>query len=270
MVENDKELDEYIFIKNAQNTSDETSADESETTETTDNNVDKSVEESSLPVITDEAKSIELFRTSAIGNITSQVQEGKLDVDDALKQFVNATAIINAVKDPVLNQELTKNAGKSLKSHSRSINYKDEANAINKRTARNEAFYKAFRPILEFDLSHLVGTRRKKIVTKDPATGKKTVSYEDLPEKEQKTYADRSYGLFMMIVMLALLIVPYCAVNVILALFNALNAIFECFTKFGRTAFYLSTSIAAIAIIGLVIYVILLVIQAAFGVQIFR
>lgn len=228
-----------------------------------------SEEECEYPTITDETQSIALFKSSAISNITQKVQNGDIDVDEGLKQVVNAVSIIRAVEDPKLNEELTKNAAKSLKYHSRSINHKDEANEIDRRTARNEAFYKAFRPILEFDLSHLVGKRRKRIVERD-AAGRKQVKYEDVAETERKEYKDRSYGLIVMMLMISLLIIPYCVANIVLAIFNAINAIFECFTKFGRTAFYLSTSIAAVAIIGLVVYVLLLIVQAAFGVQIFK
>lgn len=267
----DKDLDEYIFNKNAENTSDVKAADENTTTEGITNDIVKNTltEHANLPAQLTESESIEMFKNSALANITDKVTNHEIDIDDGLKQFVNAVAIINAVKDPEVNKTLTKNAAKSLKSHSIAGNYKDETNKLEKRTARNEAFYKAFRPILEFDLSHLIGKKRKKIVTKDPATGKKTTTYEDVVEEPKKSYSDRSYGLCLMMIMITLFIVPYCVANVILAVFNAINALFECFTKFGRTAFYLCTSIAGIAIIGIIIYVILLIIQAAFGVKIF-
>lgn len=267
----DTELDKILNKESIPNPSE--NASENEEKPIVDNSQENSTvtdEENKLPVITDVDKSIELFKSSAVSNITNKVQSGSIDVDEGLKQVVNAVAIMNAVKDPNLNQELTKNAAKSLKHHSKSINYKDEATTLDRRTTRNEAFYKAFRPILEFDLSHLIGKRRKKTVEKDPTTGRKTIKYEDVVEPERKEYKDRSYGLIIMLLMISLLIVPYCIANIILAMFNAINAIFECFTKFGRTAFCLSTSIAAIAIIGLIIYVLLLIIQAAFGVQIFQ
>lgn len=254
----DKELDEIMKEK------EEISEEKVEETLPAEN------QEENLPTITEESKSITLFKQSIIQNITSQVQSGAITVDEGLKQFVNGVSIVKAVENPEVNKELVANAAKSLKHNSRSITYKDEAEAIAKRTARNEQFYKAFRPILEFDLSHLVGRKRKKIVTRDPQTGKKTTTYEEVQEPERREYKDRSYGLLMMMMMLILLTIPYCIANVILAVFNALNAMFECFTKFGRTAFWLSTSIAAIAIVGLIIYVLLLVIQAAFGVQIFH
>ena len=266
----DTELDKILNKESIPDSSE--NASENEEKPIVDNSQDDSTvtKENSPVVITDESESIKMFKSSAISNITKKVQGGAIDVDEGLKQVVNAVSIIRAVEDPKLNAELTKNAAKSLKYHSKSINHKDEANEIDRRTVRNEAFYKAFRPILEFDLSHLIGKRRRKLIEKDPATGRKTIRYEDVAEPERKEYKDRSYGLVVMMLMISLLIVPYCIANIVLAMFNAVNAIFECFTKFGRTAFYLSTSIAAIAIIGLVIYVLLLVVQAAFGVQIFQ
>lgn len=262
MIEDDKELEE-IAAKMSQN-----GPNLPETSEVNNLISKEDFEQNKLTVV-DETKTIETFKETALANITSRVQKGETNLEEGLKEFVEAVATVNALKDPEVSKTLTANAAKSLKSHSRAGNYKDETTKIERRTTRNEAFYKAFRPILEFDLSHLVGKKRKKIVTKDPATGKKTITYETLPEEPKKTYEDRSYGMALMMLMIALFIIPYCVANVILAVFNAINALFECFTKFGRTAFLLCTSIAGIAIIGLVLYVILLIIQAAFGVQIF-
>ena len=262
MLEHDKDLDEYLLNKNTETTSEVKSAEQNN------NNVDTTVASNALQTM-NENTSIEEFKVATLTNITQSIQSGNIDVDDGLKQFVNAVAIINAVNDEDVSKELTNNAAKMLKKSSKAGVYKDDTKKLEKRTERNEAFYKAFRPILEFDLSHLIGKKRKKIVTKDPQTGKKTTTYEDVADSEPKTYKDRSYGLCLMMLMIGLFIIPYCVANIILAVFNAINALFECFTKFGKTAFYLCTSIAGIAIIGLVIYVILLIIQAAFGVQIF-
>ena len=73
----------------------------------------------------------------------------------------NAVAIVKAVEDPKLNDQLIKNAADSLKSYTKANTYKDNQKKIERRTKRNEAFYKAFRPILEFDLSHLIGKKKK-------------------------------------------------------------------------------------------------------------
>lgn len=220
-----------------------------------------------LPTTTD-VQSLTNFKNAAINNIVDKFNKGEIDTDEGLKEFVNAVAIVKAVEDTKLNDQLIKNAADSLKSYTKANSYKDNEKKIDRRTKRNEAFYKAFRPILEFDLSHLVGKRKKKIVEKDPVTGKKTIRYEDI-DVQPKTYNDRSYGMCLMMIMIALFIIPYSICNLVLAVFNGINALFECFNNFGRTAFYLCTSIAGIAIIGLVIYVMLLIIQAAFGVQIF-
>lgn len=264
----DKELDDIILNKKAENTSEVKSAEQTETKEQAVITDTITEEDNRLPDKTD-AQSLVEFKNSTLNAIVGKFNSGEIDVDEGLKQFVNAVAIVEAVQDDKLKNELTKNAAKSLKSYTKSITYKDEEKKLNRKTSRNEAFYKAFRPILEFDLSHLIGKKRKRIVERDPQTGKKIVKYEDVADETPKTYADRSYGLCLMMVMIALFIAPYCVCNIMLAVFNGINALFECFNKFGRTAFYLCTSIAGIAIIGLIIYVLLLVIQAAFGVQIF-
>ena len=208
------------------------------------------------------------FQNQTLMQIQDDFKTGKVSADDGMKQIVNVLTIIEATADPELRKELRKEASNQMKSYMKGISYKDEENKIAYRQKRNEAFYKAFRPILEFDLSHLIGKKKKKVVTKDNVTGKKIVSYEAIPDEPVKTYADRSYGLMLMFVMILLFIVPYCVANIVLAIGRMINAMFECFAQFGNTAFWLCTSIAGIAIIMLIIYVIILVIQAAFGVQI--
>lgn len=209
------------------------------------------------------------LKNETLNKIQQDFIEGKVDADEGVKQLVNVLTIVNATEDEKLRNSLQKEASKSLKDYMRGLKYKDQEKKISHRQKRNEAFYKAFRPILEFDLSHLIGKKRKRIVEKDPQTRKKTVRYEDVPEEPKKTYEDRSYGLCLMMTMLILFFVPYCVANILLALGRLVNALFECFNQFGRTAFWFCTSIAGIAIVGLVLYVILLIIEAAFGVHIF-
>lgn len=219
---------------------------------------------------TAEDKTVSNFKTQTLLQIQKDFSTGKVNADDGMKQIVNVMTIVEATADPKLRKDLQKDAAKSLKSYMKAITYKDEENKIEHKQKRNEAFYKAFRPVLEFDLSHLIGKKRKRIVERDRGTGQKTVRYEDVAEEPKKTYSERSYGLALMFTMIVLFIVPYCAANIVLAVGRAVNAMFECFAQFGRTAFWFCTSIAGMAIIGLVIYVVLLIIQNAFGVQIFK
>ena len=209
------------------------------------------------------------FKNQTLMQIQHDFTQGKVDADEGIKQIVNVLTIVEATADEKLRKSLQKDASKSMKSYMKGITYKDEEKKLNHRQKRNETFYKAFRPILEFDLSHLIGKKKKKIVERDPQTGKKTVRYEELPEEPKKTYADRSYGLVLMMTMIALFIIPYCIANIILAMGRMINAMFECFAQFGRTAFWLCTSIAGMAIVGLIVYVLLLIVEVAFGVKIF-
>lgn len=212
---------------------------------------------------------VSAFKNQTLMQIQQDFSNGKVDADEGIKQVVNVLTIVEATGNPKLRKSLEKDASKSMKSYMKGISYKDEEKKLEHRQKRNEAFYKAFRPILEFDLSHLIGKKRKRIVEKDPQTRKKTVRYEDVPEEPKKTYADRSYGLMLMMIMIALFIIPYCIANVVLALGRLVNAMFECFNQFGRTAFWFCTSIAGMAIIGLVVYILLLLVELAFGVKIF-
>lgn len=221
------------------------------------------------PIVIDDSKSILSFKNRTIMQIQQDFSTGKIDADEGMKQMVNAIAIVEATSDPKVKKDLIKNAGKSVRSFTKSITYKDEEKKISRRQQRNEAFYKAFRPILEFDLSHLIGKKKKRKVEKDPATGKKTVTYEEVTEQPKMEYKDRSYGMVLMLIMITLFVIPYCVANVILAIGRLVNSMFECFAQFGRTAFFICTSIGGIAIIGIVLYVLMLVVQSLFGVQIF-
>lgn len=226
----------------------------------------------SLPVTQNgevDKETVSNFKNQTLMQIQQDFAQGKVDADEGIKQVVNVLTIVEATADEKLRKSLQKDASKSMKSYMKGITYKDEEKKLDHRQKRNEAFYKAFRPILEFDLSHLIGKKKKRIVERDPQTRKKIVRYEDIPEEPKKTYADRSYGLVLMMTMIALFIIPYCIANVVLALGRLVNAMFECFNQFGRAAFWFCTSIAGIAIVGLVLYVILLIIEAAFGVHIF-
>lgn len=226
----------------------------------------------SLPVMQSgevDKETVSNFKNQTLMQIQQDFSQGKVDADEGIKQIVNVLTIVEATADEKLRKNLQKDAAKSMKSYMKGITYKDEEKKLSHRQKRNETFYKAFRPILEFDLSHLIGKKKKKIVERDPQTGKKLVRYEELPEEPKKTYADRSYGLVLMMTMIALFIIPYCIANIILAMGRMINAMFECFAQFGKTAFWLCTSIAGIAIIGLVIWVLLLIIEVAFGVKIF-
>lgn len=244
-----------------------------EETSTESSIIETNLSQSSLMALDKTEKSentaITTFRDETLNKIQNDFLAGKVDADEGSKQLVNVLSIINATKDEKLRNSLQKEASKSLKSYMKGIKYKDEEKKIAHRQKRNEAFYKAFRTILEFDLSHLIGKKRKRIVERDPQTRKKTIRYEDIPEEPKKTYEDRSYGLCLMMTMLVLFFIPYCVANILLALGRLINAMFECFNQFGRTAFWFCTSIAGMAIIGLVTYVILLIIEAAFGVKIF-
>lgn len=214
-------------------------------------------------------ETVSTFKNQTLTQIQHDFTSGKVDADEGMKQIVNVLTIVEATQDEKLRKDLKKDAAKSMKSYMKGIAYKDEEKKLDHRQKRNEAFYNAFRPVLEFDLSHLIGKKRKRVVTKDPQTRKKTVTYEEIKEEPRKTYNDRSYGLVLMMVMISLFIIPYCIANVLLAIGRLVNAMFECFNQFGRTAFWFCTSIAGIGIIGLVVYVLLLIVQSAFGVHIF-
>ena len=89
-----------------------------------------------------------------------------------------------------------------------------------------------------------------------------------IEEPHKPTYEDRSYGIPLMCLMLALLTVPYCFVTILLAVFNGINAVFDGIARFGKPALVICGSIVGIALMVLFVYCVLLGIDSLFGTSI--
>ena len=243
-------------------------------------------EESEAPVIEDNVpevvkdptaihKQVEKF-TEASGNIIQQnYVDGKKNMHDTIKDIAHLQMGAKALDDSDENnkkfiEESVSKTQEALKQSFQSSVYEEEARKLEAKKKKAEAFYTMFRPILEFDFSNL---RKVKKIRLNPAIKKK--GREDAPAyeyriEEPKTYADRSYGIPLMVLMLCLLTIPYCVVTIILSIANAINEIFMQIANYGKPALIICSSLAGITLIGLVVYIILLVVQSAFGVVIFR
>lgn len=152
---------------------------------------------------------------------------------------------------------------------------KEQARTLGEKRKKAEEFYNNFRPILEFDFSPLIPKNTKTILFhKKPKKDKKgniiqeneaNIPCEDFTESSKPTYAERSYGIPLMVLMLFLLTIPYCFVTIILAIFNGINAIFNAIARFGKPALIICGSIVGIAIMVLGLYCICLGIDKLFG-----
>lgn len=190
--------------------------------------------------------------------LKKQVAQGKT-LNEISTDFTKAlvTGGILNDKDPEaekFRKELAEQQKETLKESFKQDTYSEQTKTIDEKQKKAEAFYKSFRPILEFDFDNLI---KKK--------DGKTKSQE---QTSQKTYADRSYGIPLMVLMLILLTLPYCGVSILLALFNGINAILEEINTFGRVAKYVVLSVVVIIFAILLIYISLCGIEKLFNVNI--
>lgn len=219
------------------------------------------------------------FTDSATSRMQKDFLEGKRDVNETGKDIVHTLTLAKAVEENPDNEkfleEIKKKKQEELSKSFENKKLDEEAKTYDAKRKKAEAFYKQFRPILEFDFSNLRKIQKKRIV-KEGEKGNPRRTYTDRRGNEYeyvvetpKTYEDRSYGIPLMVLMLCILTIPYCVVTIVLSLFNAINEIFMQIANFGKPALYICATIFGIFILGVVVYVLLLVIQSSFGVTIF-
>ena len=204
------------------------------------------------------------------------------DFKEGSKNIAHMVTTANALTENDENEDFLKKIKeekqRELEESFKSERYKEEANALDAKRQKAEAFYNNFRPILEFDFSPLIPKNAKtrlfkKRVKKDKKGN--VIQPEQTPVPSQQpvveskpTYEDRSYGIPLMVLMLCLLTIPYCIITIVLAVFNGFNAIFDGIARFGKPALIICGSIATIIIMTLVIYCILFVVDGFFGTNI--
>lgn len=186
--------------------------------------------------------------------LEEQVGQGKT-ISEIASDFAKAQVTSDLLKNEdgkydKLHQDLAKEQEETLKASFEKDKVKEQTATLTEKQKKAEAFYTSFRPILEFDFTHLVKSNNKD------------------KEKEQKTYSDRSYGIVLMCLMLTLFMIPYCAVSLLLAVFNGINAIFVAISTFSKTAKVIVWSILIIAFGVLLVYSALMGIDYAFGTNI--
>lgn len=185
--------------------------------------------------------------------LQTQVEKGHtltdISMDFAKAKVTNE--IINAQTPDAekYREDLAKEQKETIKESFKQDHAKEQTKTLQEKQKKAEAFYTAFRPILEFDFSNLI---KKK----------------DNSDSKPKSYSDRSYGIFLMVGMLLVLTVPYFLVSIVLALFNGLNAILEEINTFGKIAKYVVLSIVIIFFGVLIVYCTLMGIDHFFGTSI--
>ena len=173
------------------------------------------------------------------------VNKGK-DVKTGMKEAMAVRSTFNVAKDEGFQSELDAIKREEIKSEFQADKIEATVRKEDAKRARNETFYKAFRPILEFDFSNITGKEKK----------------------NPKTYDDRSYGLIVMVIMVSILLVPFVATTLVLAALTIINLVFEYASTFSKPAlkFCIWTSLAGLVV--LVGYLILSWIETRFGIPI--
>lgn len=213
---------------------------------------DKIVEDKAKALIEKESKPTS-FDEMQTKYINAQVEKGE-SISSIATDFVKAKATSDIMKNEDgkydhFHKELAQEQKETIKESFKQDRVNQEAKTLTAKQQKAEAFYTSFRPILEFDFSPLIHKK-------------------DNGDKEAKTYKDRSYGISLMVLMLALFVVPYCAFSIILALFNGVNAICEAIATFSKVARVIAVSVFIIAIGILIVYCALLGIDRLFGTEI--
>lgn len=186
--------------------------------------------------------------------LQKQIEDGKtlteISTDFAKASVTNEIINSDSEENKEFRKGLAKKQKRALEEGFTQDVEKGKTKTIEEKKKKAEAFYSAFRPILEYDFSNLI-------------------KRDDGKERRvAKTYEDRSYGIFMMIGMLLFLTVPYFVISFILALFNGVNAILEEINTFGKIAKYVVLSIVIIFFSILILYCSLLGIDHFFGTSI--
>ena len=220
--------------------------------------IERIVEQKAKELIKDKETAIVEQTAPTFDNVKNdyfkqQVEQGKT-ISQMATDFMKAKATSDIIKNQDgkydgLHKEFAQEQKETLKQSFVQDRVEQEAKTLTAKQQKAEAFYVSFRPLLEFDFSHLIHK-----VTKE--------------DKEPKTYKDRSYGIPLMVLMLTLFVLPYCAVNIILALLNGINAIFEAIATFGKVARVIATSVFVLILLALIIYCAMYGIDYFFGTNI--
>lgn len=187
--------------------------------------------------------------------LKKQVESGKtlaeITTDFAKATVTNEIMADDSKKGKKYRQELAEEQKETIKEGFKQDKANQQAETLSAKQKKAEAFYTSFRPILEFDFSNLIKTKKDKT-----------------EEEKPKTYKDRSYGIPLMCLMLLLFIVPYCVISIVLAILNGINSIFEAIATFGKIARGVALTIFIFIIGCLLIYSAMLGIDALFGTNI--
>lgn len=232
------------------------------------------------------SSAMEKVTSAAIKHVEESLtaSDAPVNYNEGSKQIAHALATAAAMdssdstNEPFLS-DIKKQKQDELKQSFLGEKFKEEAKKYAAKQKKAEAFYTNVRPILEFDFSPLIPKSAKtKLFKARPRRDKRgnilqDQCVEDVKTFEEKvdskpTYQDRSYGIPLMILMLCLLTIPYCAITIILAIGNGINAIFNGIARFGKPALIICGTLVGAVICILAVYCMLRGVDILFGTNI--
>lgn len=178
-----------------------------------------------------------------------RLKTGEIALAEASKQMAHA-AVTAKIFDPENKKFISKVSGEKeeeLKQDFQGKRILAEAEKLKAKATKAEAFYINWRPVLEFDFSHLLRNK----------------------EPKQIEYKERAYGIPLMVLMLVLLTPIYCLVTIILSVINGINAICARIGETVKIARIITYGVLLIFIAFCLVLLVTYIAQSYFSIQIF-
>lgn len=181
---------------------------------------------------------------------------GQKSVRDVVKEIVDFQTTLDATnKDDATNATFL-DKSKKIKQQELTLNAlanKEEEYSRRRqiRTKRAEAMYTYFRPVLEMDFTYFIPEKKKEV------------------NKPIPKYAERSYGIPLMVLMLILFTPLFMIFSLVIAIMLGVNGIAEVLAKFSKTAQKLVFSLFITGGLACIAYIILYCIDKYTEINIF-
>lgn len=178
-----------------------------------------------------------------------RVKSGQANFSEAAKEVAHAAVTAKAFEpeNKKFIKKVTSEKEGELHEDFKGKRLIAEAQKLEAKAKKAEAFYKNWRPVLEFDFSNLLKSR--------------------MPKNTE--YHERAYGIPLMVLMLILLTPIYCAVTALLSLINGFNAVCERIGETVKIARYIAYSLLIIIVTVGAVFLLEHIASSYFNINIF-
>lgn len=203
-------------------------------------------EEKKAPINTMEA--IKNTALQQIGKIADDCNTGEKTMSQGAMEALSVATTVDVAQDPRFRKELQKKKRKEIGSSFEADTLTSKAEKSQAKQLNREAFYTAFRPILELDFSNITGIEPKRKIV-----------------REGKTF---SYTIPIMLLVLPFASFLFLIGTALLMVIKLGEAICDYIVKLGDKAVKISFWLFIIAIILLASYIIIGWVETTFGLSI--